>query len=72
MFKDVFIQLYTPFSLKIREQAIIRLSVFNYGDKNITDVSDISASFICLMLVFTISFNKLQSRLNYFLFDVFC
>ncbi|XP_078491488.1 complement component C3 [Ciona intestinalis] len=32
VFKNVFVQVYTPYSLKKREQALIKLSVFNYGD----------------------------------------
>lgn len=33
IFKNLFIQVYSPYSLKRREQAEIRASIFNYGDK---------------------------------------
>ncbi|CAK8698070.1 unnamed protein product [Clavelina lepadiformis] len=33
VFKNVFIQLYTPYSLKKGEQAVLRFTVFNYGKR---------------------------------------
>ncbi|CAK8698072.1 complement C3-like [Clavelina lepadiformis] len=38
VFKDVFIQLYTPYSLKKREQATIKYSIFNYDKNNAYEV----------------------------------
>lgn len=37
-FKKVFVQLYTPYSLKKREQANLRLSVFNYDSQEDEEV----------------------------------
>ena len=31
LFKDIFVQIYLPFSIKIREQAVIRMALFNYN-----------------------------------------
>ena len=36
IFKNVFLQIYSPYALKLREQANIRISVFNYNSHNIT------------------------------------
>uniref|UniRef100_H2ZNR2 NTR domain-containing protein n=1 Tax=Ciona savignyi TaxID=51511 RepID=H2ZNR2_CIOSA len=38
VFKDVFIQVYTPYSLKKREQSIIKFSVFNYKPNELITV----------------------------------
>ena len=36
IFKNVFLQIYTPYALKLREQANIRIAVFNYNSRSIT------------------------------------
>jgi len=40
LFKDIFIQLYIPYSIKIREQAVIRMALFNYNPSD--EHSDVS------------------------------
>ena len=37
IFKKIFLQVYTPYSLKLKEQASIKIAVFNYEpDRSIT------------------------------------
>ena len=39
IFKTIFLQVYTPYSLKLKEQASIRIAVFNYEPRRSITVS---------------------------------